>query len=63
MASFDEDLPKRTSELVIGEELAALSIDELVERVAVLKAEIVRIEEAVASKRESLGVADSFFKS
>jgi len=39
-----------------------LSIAELEDRIALLKAEIVRVEEAVAAKRASLGVADSFFK-
>jgi uncharacterized small protein (DUF1192 family) len=62
MALFDEEPPKRKTELVIGEDLATLSIDELGERIEILKAEIARIEEAIAAKRESLGVADSFFK-
>jgi uncharacterized small protein (DUF1192 family) len=62
MALFDEEPPKRKADLVIGEDLASLSIDELGERIDILKAEIARIEEALAAKRESLGVADSFFK-
>jgi uncharacterized small protein (DUF1192 family) len=62
MALFDEEPPKRKTELVVGEELATLSIDELSERIEVLKAEIARLEETIAAKRESLGVADSFFK-
>ena len=62
MVSFDEEVPKRKSALVVGEELATLSIDELEERMAILQAEITRIEEAITTKRKSLGVADSFFK-
>ena len=62
MVSFDEELPKRKSALAVGEELATLSIDELEERIAILRAEFTRIEEAITAKRESLGVADSFFK-
>jgi len=62
MVSFDEEAPKRKSYLVVGEELATLSIDELEERIAILQAEIARIEAAITAKRESLGVADSFFK-
>ena len=62
MALFDEELPKRKTELTVGEDLSKLSIAELEDRIALLKAEIVRVEEAVAAKRASLGVADSFFK-
>jgi len=62
MALFDEEPPKRKAELIVGEDLAKLSIDELSERIEILKAEIARLEETIATKRESLGVADSFFK-
>ena len=62
MTLFDEEPPKRKSALVVGEELATFSIDELEERIAILGAEITRINEAIATKRASLGVADSFFK-
>jgi uncharacterized small protein (DUF1192 family) len=62
MALFDEDPPKRKAGLVVGEDLATLSIDELSERIEILKVEISRLEEAIAAKRDSLGVADSFFK-
>jgi uncharacterized small protein (DUF1192 family) len=62
MALFDEDPPKRKAALVVGEDLATLSIDELGERIEILRAEIVRLEEAIVAKRQSLGVADSFFK-
>jgi uncharacterized small protein (DUF1192 family) len=62
MALFDEELPKRKTELTVGEDLSRLSIDELQERIALLKTEIARVEEAVTAKRASLGVADSFFR-
>jgi uncharacterized small protein (DUF1192 family) len=62
MALFDEDPPKRKAELVVGGDLARLSIDELGERIEILRAEILRLEEAITAKRKSLGVADSFFK-
>jgi uncharacterized small protein (DUF1192 family) len=62
MALFDEDPPKRKAELVVGGDLATLSIDELGERIEILRAEILRLEEAITAKRKSLGVADSFFK-
>jgi uncharacterized small protein (DUF1192 family) len=62
MALFDEELPQRKAELTVGEDLSRLSIDDLQERIDLLKAEILRVEEAVTAKRASLGVADSFFK-
>ena len=62
MVLFDEEPPKKSTEWAVGEDLSKLSIDELEERIALLKAEIERIEEAITAKRDSLGVADSFFK-
>lgn len=62
MALFDEEPPKRKAELVIGEELGRLSIDELQERIGVLEAEIGRVEEALRHKRASQGAAEAFFK-
>jgi uncharacterized small protein (DUF1192 family) len=40
-----------------------LSEEELVERIAVLRGEIERIEEVLASKRASRDAASTFFKS
>jgi uncharacterized small protein (DUF1192 family) len=62
MALFDEELPKRKTELVIGEDLSRLSIEELQERIAALKGEIARVEETLGHKRASQGVAEAFFK-
>ena len=62
MALFDEDMPKRKNDLVVGEDLSKLSIDELEERIALLRGEIGRVEEALVAKRASIGLADSFFK-
>ena len=62
MPLFDEDPPKRKAGLVVGEDLSRLSIDELLDRISVLKAEIVRVEEAVTAKRASQGTAESFLK-
>jgi uncharacterized small protein (DUF1192 family) len=62
MAAEDEDLPKKRKAHEIGEELAALSLDELAERIALLRAEIARIEAAIIAKRASAEVAASFFK-
>jgi len=62
MALFDEEPPRKKAGIAIGEDLASHSIDELEERIAALKAEILRVEETIAAKRASAGIADSFFK-
>ena len=63
MAAFDdEDKPKKKGVHERGEDLAKLSLDELAARVALLRAEIERIEAAAAAKRSSAEVAASFFK-
>jgi uncharacterized small protein (DUF1192 family) len=60
--SDDEDAPKKKLKHEIGEDLSALSLDELAERIALLKDEIARIEVAIAAKKASADVAASFFK-
>ena len=59
---FDDDAPKKKAAHEIGQDLALLSVEELQERVALLKGEIARLEEAAAGKRASLAVASTFFK-
>jgi uncharacterized small protein (DUF1192 family) len=62
MAIFDEEAPKKKPVHEIGEDLSKLSLDELAERIAILKAEIDRIAEAATAKQTSADVAASFFK-
>lgn len=62
MAILDEELPRKNKAHEIGEDLSALSLDELDERIEMLKGEIRRIEEAIKSKRASATAADAFFK-
>jgi uncharacterized small protein (DUF1192 family) len=59
---FDEEAPKKKIAHALGEDLAALSIHELEERIGLLRAEISRLEESIAAKRQSEKVAASFFK-
>ena len=59
---MDDDLPKKPKGVQLGEDLSTLSVDELTERVEDLKAEIVRVEEAIAAKKGSQAAADAFFK-
>jgi uncharacterized small protein (DUF1192 family) len=58
----DDDAPKKKKVHDIGEELATLSLDELAERIALLRREIERIEAAIAAKKASAAAAESFFK-
>ncbi len=64
MPALDEDdRPKKKIAHEIGQDLALLSVEELAERIALLKAEIARLDEVMAKKRASRSVADQFFKS
>jgi uncharacterized small protein (DUF1192 family) len=47
----------------IGQLLDALSVDELTERIEILKAEIARLDEVRGRKLASRQAADAFFKS
>ena len=58
----DDDRPKKKIAHEIGQELALLSVEELGERIALLKEEIVRLEQAMSKKRASRTTADQFFK-
>ena len=58
----DDDRPKKKLSHEIGQELALLSVEELRERVALLKDEITRLEAAIASKQASRASAATFFK-
>jgi len=59
----DDDRPPKKVAHEIGQDLALLSVEELNDRVAMLKAEIGRLEEALTSKRASRDAASRFFKS
>jgi uncharacterized small protein (DUF1192 family) len=58
----DDDRPKKKIVHEIGQDLALLSVNELLERIALLKDEIARLEASIASKQSSRNVADTFFK-
>jgi uncharacterized small protein (DUF1192 family) len=62
MPVVDEDQPRRKMSHEIGQDLAALSLDELAERIALLRSEIERIEAAIRAKQASAVAADAFFK-
>lgn len=58
----DEERISRQRNIVIGEDLSMLSVEELEERIGMLQDEIARIREDIGSKQSSLSVAESFFK-
>jgi len=63
MPTEDDDRPRKKITHEIGQDLSLLSVEELTERVALLKTEIARLEEAAAKKRTSRDAANSVFKS
>ena len=63
MAIEDDDRPRKMVSHEIGQDLSLLSVEELTERVALLKSEITRLEEAATKKRASRDAANSIFKS
>jgi uncharacterized small protein (DUF1192 family) len=63
MPTEDDDRPRKKITHDIGQDLSLLSVEELTERVALLKTEIARLEEATTKKRASRDAANSIFKS
>jgi uncharacterized small protein (DUF1192 family) len=61
-ASDEDDRPKKKIAHEIGQDLSLLSLNELQERIELLRDEIRRLELAIAGKQASRGVADQFFK-
>lgn len=59
---MDEDRPRPKAEHVVGQDLSALSVHELAERIDLLKAEIARLEADRAAKQSSRSAAESVFK-
>ncbi|QIO31542.1 DUF1192 domain-containing protein [Bradyrhizobium sp. 1(2017)] len=62
MPTEDDDRPRKKISHEIGQDLSLLSVEELAERVLLLKTEIERLEEAATRKRASRDAANSFFK-
>jgi len=64
MAIDPEELLPRTKkpEIVLGEDISALSVFELEARIADLEAEIVRARHAITARNATKSAADAFFK-
>ena len=58
----DDDRPKKKIAHEIGQDLALLSVQELDERIALMRAEITRLEADIARKQATRTAADHFFK-
>ena len=63
MAAEDDDRPRKKISHEIGQDVSLLSLEELTERIALLRSEIERLEAAATKKRASKDAANSFFKS
>ena len=60
---MDLDEPrKKLADIVLGEDIAALSAHELEQRIARLEAEAARCREAIAARHATKSAAESFFK-
>jgi uncharacterized small protein (DUF1192 family) len=61
-ATDDDDRPKKKIAHEIGQDLSLLSVEELGQRVQLLRGEIVRLESDMVQKRAKRAAADQFFK-
>ena len=59
----DENKPRKKVAHELGQDLSLLSVEELTERIALLSAEIERLQAALTMKRATRDAADRFFKS
>lgn len=58
----EDDGPRKKTTHEIGEDLSMVSVEELRERIAVLRGEIDRLEAEIAAKDASRSAADQVFK-
>jgi uncharacterized small protein (DUF1192 family) len=61
---MDDELEsrRRAAAVVLGEDLATFSIEELAERISACESEIARIRAIIAEKQKSQAAADTFFR-
>lgn len=57
-----DDAPKKPTNMVIGENLDAISVAELEQRIQALDSEIIRLRAEIAKKQASRNAADAFFR-
>lgn len=59
---FGDDEVKKPKGHEVGMPIDTMSVDELEERIALLKGEIVRLEQAIGARKNTRAAADSLFK-
>ncbi|TGY89273.1 DUF1192 family protein [Marinicauda algicola] len=60
---FHEDAPRaKSAGIVPGEDLSAFSVEDLEERLELLKAELARTEAKIVEKKKGLAAADAVFR-
>lgn len=59
---WDDVRPKPKPEIVVGEKLESLSVEELTLRIVALEAEIERVKSELAVKRGRVAAAEALFK-
>ena len=57
-----DDAPKKPANMVIGENVDAISVAELEQRIQALDSEIIRLRAEIAKKQASRNAADAFFR-
>lgn len=62
MSLFDDDRPLKKIAHEIGSDLSLLSVDELAARIALLRAEIERLESEKTKKGASRSAAENLFR-
>ena len=63
MSMFDDDRPRKTPAHEIGSDLALLSVDELKNRIELLRQEIARLEAECQKKASGRQAAEGLFRS
>ena len=59
---FDDDEVKKPKSHEVGMPIDTMSVEELNERIGLLRAAILRLEQAVAARKQTKAAADSLFK-
>lgn len=62
MAFFDDEPKKKPKTHEIGQDLSALSVAELEDRIGILRAEIARIEAELTAKGTTKNAAEALFR-
>ena len=57
-----DDAPRKPANMVIGENLDAISVAELEQRIQALDSEITRLRAEIARKQAGRSAADAFFR-